>query len=797
MKYSSIFSRTALTCMACFLLFGVFGVGDYSGHLHAFETDMPAGSIDGLFDRLNRSIAGGDVAGAMSCFDPDRESLIRDMQTAVTNAVNRGDTCVLRFEPVATYAADDQTEVCVHRIFRYTENDRSHGADAWRTMILVQGSNGWVIRDMEPRVYAQPEYTTLDVVLDPDNGTLHGKAELRLAILEPGETMFLIALNRGLALDAVTDADGRDLTYSRVGDQIRIPWPGDGMQEGTTGTLRMKYHGSLFNESKEHGYTQVNIGPEGSFASWVTNWYPNLESGISKSPGRIEFRVPDDLDVVCNGIKHREDVMGGMARYVFDVGAPLDYTFAAARYTSRDTMVDNVQIGAYFLTDDAAKAELYLKKSADLIGFLKEVYDGYPFDSYYIVEIPSAVTGTLGGSSEQGMNLFPDKMLPDTYFNLPLFAHEIGHSWWGNLINGTGTAFVNEGLAQFSAVLAVEHFHGAEAMRRFLRYGYPNYSQSELLYFALIAGDSTFDIPLGLPKNGMESILHLLSDLKGHYALNTIRERLGHDTFIRGLRRAIETHAGRSMSLNDLRRVMEQTAGQPLDIIFNQWFYRSGAPELTLRWTSVEDGAGYRVDGCIEQADAYDLMVDVVFHGSAGQTHMETVHTMSDDQTFSLRLPFEPVDGVLDPDHKILRWTPYHRQLSEIQPLLLKKILLSMEVEDFEQQYIDYLKKHPDDVFAWIGMGQMYTADGKTEAAISAFQEALNLCRQDRSNERCMIAMASLKLGELYEQTHQPALARDCYKNILAQSNLTEYQEIARGAVRRLDNPPVTTNPPQ
>ena len=99
-----------------------------------------------------------------------------------------------------------------------------------------------------------------------------------------------------------------------------------------------------------------------------------------------------------------------------------------------------------------AKAALYMKEAARTLRCERGLYGPYPFDGYAVVEIPSTETGSLGGSSEQGMNLFPVGVLPDDEFPLLLLGHEIGHSGWGNLVGSDDGPILDEGLAQMKAI---------------------------------------------------------------------------------------------------------------------------------------------------------------------------------------------------------------------------------------------------------------------------------------------------------------------------------------------------------
>ena len=68
--------------------------------------------------------------------------------------------------------------------------------------------------------------------------------------------------------------------------------------------------------------------------------------------------------------------------------------------------MDDVDIGVYFLGGELRNAEEYIETCSGMISFFKGVFGFYPYDQYSVVEVPKRLTGTLGGSSEQGMNCF-------------------------------------------------------------------------------------------------------------------------------------------------------------------------------------------------------------------------------------------------------------------------------------------------------------------------------------------------------------------------------------------------------
>ena len=114
----------------------------------------------------------------------------------------------------------------------------------------------------------------LDVRLDPDAGRMSGTSVVHLEITAGGEDNLLFELNRGLDVVSLCDESGRAIRFRRVADEIMIAEP-RALRSGDERRITIRFEGALFNESKEQGYSQVSLAPSGSFASWVTSWYPH------------------------------------------------------------------------------------------------------------------------------------------------------------------------------------------------------------------------------------------------------------------------------------------------------------------------------------------------------------------------------------------------------------------------------------------------------------------------------------------------------------------------------------------
>ena len=409
------------------------------------------------------------------------------------------------------------------------------------------------------------------------------------------------------------------------------------------------------------------------------------------------------------------------------------------------------------------------------------------------MEIPSDVTGGLGGSSEQGMNLFPVGVLPETGFPLLLVAHEMGHSWWGNLVGSTGGPIVDEGLAQMSAVLCLLELQGEQAMRNFLKKGVPGYGQSATQYFLRFAGPGGKDYPLSATAQGSDAAgaMHDIADTKGMFVYEMLRERIGHAAFVGGLRSVVERFAGKNVSLADLRTAWERTSGQDLSQFWRQWMDRTGGPDLALEWTAKSEGRGFVVSGTIsQQGTPYDVTAEVAL-AYPGRHDTKTVAVSGPSTPFSFITDQKPRWVVLDPDYKILRWTPAYRNA---RLLADANGLSSMgRSEEAFAKLSDYVGKVPESLEGRFQLGVAAQDAGKLADAERAFREVLDRHASLAVYEPA-VTKSALHLGQVLDLAGRRDEALAAYRRALelpAQGSAHEEAKSGLAApFKRKERPP-------
>jgi hypothetical protein len=407
--------------------------------------------------------------------------------------------------------------------------------------------------------------------------------------------------------------------------------------------------------------SQLLVTDSIALASWVEAWYPIPVSGGAPqwaAPGSTRFRLPDGWHAVSNGRPRTESGSGGGGVQEWHTAEAVHRSFAAGPFRVARTRSAGREIGVYLLRADTLSAARQAAMLSRAVAAMEEVWGRYPYDSYAIAEVPTEAV-TWAASSEQGFIMAVSSQFGDDG-NLPLFAHEAAHAWWGNRVTsfGPGAQLVTESLAQYGAVVAIEALEGVDAMNEFLRFSRRGYNayQSAHGYFEIVRRGG--DKPLSQLTNDRWD--HNLSDSKGHWFHHMLRDRVGDDHFFGVLRSVQHEYAGRVLSLAALRQAfVDATPQDPgLESFMMQWLDRVGAPVLEMQWWTPHDGRTVQIEIAQVQDVLYELTLTIELELLNGQRRRHRLVVTEPVHTFELETHSRVVGVVMDPDHRLLFWRP-------------------------------------------------------------------------------------------------------------------------------------------
>jgi aminopeptidase N len=173
-----------------------------------------------------------------------------------------------------------------------------------------------------------------------------------------------------------------------------------------------------------------------------------------------------------------------------------------------------------------------------------------------------------------------------------LIAHEIAHQWFGDCVTEADWhhVWLSEGFATYLTSMYFESFQGRARLESDMAA-----ARSRVLKFNEKKQLPVIDTTI---TNLME-LLNANSYQKGAWVLHMLRQEIGSDVFIKGLKLYYDRFFNSNALTVDFIKIMEDVSGQDLDRYFHQWLYMPGQPELKI--TQKSGSKKGTVDVLIEQ----------------------------------------------------------------------------------------------------------------------------------------------------------------------------------------------------
>lgn len=225
-------------------------------------------------------------------------------------------------------------------------------------------------------------------------------------------------------------------------------------------------------------------------------------------------------------------------------------------------------------------------------------------------------------------------------------AHELFHQWFGDLVTceSWSNIALNESFANYGQYLWKEFRYGPDAanderFRNMVSYlGKQELAEKDLVPFYY---KDASDNGVSYEKGGC--ILHML------------RKYVGDKAFFKGIHLYLTRNKFRPAEVHEFRLAMEEVTGQDLNWFFNQWFYGSGHPNVTIDY-QYDDATG-KVNVIVTQNQPGKLFIiplDIVLYNGEKRVHEHVVVRKRID-TLTFRYAKRP-DLINVDDEKSMLW---------------------------------------------------------------------------------------------------------------------------------------------
>ncbi len=269
-----------------------------------------------------------------------------------------------------------------------------------------------------------------------------------------------------------------------------------------------------------------------TYLSNNSDWV-NVDTVISTSPDQI---------AIAPGSLEKEWTENGRRyfHYKLDHFSLNFYSFISARYEVAREEWNGIKIEVYYDKEHAWNVPKMLKSIHKSLEYYIANFGPYAHKEARIIEFPrvarfaQAFPGTMPYSEAIGFiaNLSKPDDIDMVYY---VVAHEMGHQWWAHQVVGAnmqGATLLSETMAQYSALMVMEHEYGRDTMRKFLEYEMDNYLKNR-------GRETLKERPL-LTVESDQGYVHYR---KGSVVMYYLKERIGEEAINRALRKMIAQFA--------------------------------------------------------------------------------------------------------------------------------------------------------------------------------------------------------------------------------------------------------------
>ena len=499
---------------------------------------------------------------------------------------------------------------------------------------------------------------------DRKNKKIFGDTTVQLRPLTSGFDRFELDAV-GLRFESVKfDPEGTDLEFKTSDEKVSISLP-KRFLPGDLISVRLKY-----SASPKKGLIFVDEKPGEGRPShiWTDSepfetrfWFPSFDFPSDKATTEQYITVEKGQTVIGNGelVESRETPDGAVTWHYkmrFPHSTYLS-SFVVGRYVKIASEYKNTPLGFYVFPGRESVVSPVFGKTAEMIGVFEEMTGvPYPFNKYDQVIVSNFkdagmenLTATILSETEISFLLFKQPLLDD------LIAHELAHSWFGNLVTCRNWAelWLNEGLATFM-----------EAVYREKKYGRADYlakvRNDSLRY---MVQDNSFGSRQGLFNQRAADVSTVFDNTdttynKGGAVIHMLRETVGEKAFWKGINAYLTRHRFGNVESTDLKKAVEESAGQDLSWFFAQWVYGAGYPKLEIEQTYDTNTQSFSITvsqvhkgGNLTPA-VFILPLDLEFKTEDG-IRRETVRVTKRQETFLIKVDKTPSAILIDPGDRV------------------------------------------------------------------------------------------------------------------------------------------------
>lgn len=475
---------------------------------------------------------------------------------------------------------------------------------------VIKPENEMKIND--PHSFARPHQAIIkhllwEASINFDSKTIAGKASYQIEKVTDADSIILDTQNLNIkkvtvgADEAPLEFDLReDLHSENLGTPLYIK-----LSEATD-LIHVYYETNPQAEALQWLKPVQTSGKQQPFlftqsqAILARSWIPIQDSPGIRFTYEADVKVPADLLALMSAENPQEKNDTG--QYHFEMNQPIPaYLMALA---VGDLVFEPVgeRTGVYAEPEMIDEAAYEFAEMEDMLIAAEELYGPYRWEQYDLIVLPPSFP--FGGMENPRLTFVTPTILAGDRSLTSLVAHELAHSWSGNLVtNATWNDFwLNEGFTVYFERRIMESLYGesyAEMLSELGKQDLENTLQN--LTSEGKAEDTHLKLDLNNrnPDDGLTDVAYE----KGYLFLKWLEEKTGREKFDDFLKEYFNTNAFQTMTTEAFVDYLQRNFIEPNNLALsveqiNDWIYGPGLPEDAPRFDSQRFAA---VDSAINE----------------------------------------------------------------------------------------------------------------------------------------------------------------------------------------------------
>ncbi len=380
---------------------------------------------------------------------------------------------------------------------------------------------------------ARVSHVALDLAVDFETKRVGGTATLDV-VAKPGVKEIILD-DRRLEIASITTVDGKPLPY-KIGATDEILGAPLTIQMGDAKQIKIAYKSAPDSGALQWLTPEQTAGKKHPYllsqgqAIENRSWIPTQDSPGVRQTWEAKIRVPEALTAVMSAPRAAEPVTAeGSRTFSFKMDKPVASYLIAIGVGDLAFRELGPRSGVWTEPSMLDKAAAELADTEKMIDAAESLFGPYKWGRYDMLVLPPSFP--FGGMENPTLTFLTPTFIAGDKSLTSLIAHELAHSWSGNLAtNATWADFwLNEGMTTYATYRIVEAVYGPKVAGQQVALGLDAMNTAVTDNGGPTGADTRLHIDLKgrSPDDGLTDIAYE----KGAAFLRTIEQAVGRDRF--------------------------------------------------------------------------------------------------------------------------------------------------------------------------------------------------------------------------------------------------------------------------